>query len=319
MRDLLLVNTGSPASPTPRDVRSFIEAMLSDPLVMTVPDWFRPILVKGLIGPFRQYASAKKYKLIWDEEHESSPIMYHSEELRNKLEKQLDFPVEIGMVYLKPSIYEGFQKLNERVSDLEEVVVLPLFPHYAESSYLAAVEAIKKQYEKGSFSFQLRIIEPYFDEHHYIEALSKTIEPYLKEEYERIIFNFHSLPLGHVEKGFEKGKEYDYVYQVKETVRLITDHFNLPDKMVRISFSSAFGRKWLEPSLVQMVENMAKSGVKKVLVLSPGFAMDNLETLYDIDIEARRVFTDHGGEVFSCLPCLNDNDDWVRAIEHIIQ
>lgn len=319
MRALLLVNTGSPASSKPRDVRAFIEAMLSDPLVMTVPDWFRPLLVKGIIGPFRQFASARKYELIWDDDSGKSPLIFHQEELVGKLKKQLEIPVEVGMVYLEPSISKALNKLNEENKNLKEVVVLPLFPHYAESSYLTAVEEVKKQYKKGGFSFQCRFIEPYFDHPKYIEALVKTIEPCIQESYDRIIFNFHSLPLSHVEKGFKKGKEFDYVYQVKETVRLIADSLQLQDKKVRISYSSAFGKKWLEPSLRDLVESEVKSGSKKILTISPGFAVDNLETLYDIDIEAKQAFLDHGGEEFVYIPCLNAEDVWVRAIQYIIQ
>lgn len=319
MRAILLVNTGSPSSAKPRDVRTFIETMLSDPLVMTVADWFRPLLVKGIIGPFRQFASARKYDLIWDAERDKSPQLFYAEELKAKLEAQTNLPVEIGMVYLNPSISDALDKLTDNISALEELIVLPLFPHYAESSYLAAVSAVEEQYKKKEYPFQLKFIEPYFDHPKYIEALCMSMESFLKEDYDRVIFNFHSLPLSHVEKGFEKGKEFDYVFQIKETVRLITDHFGLPDKKIRVSFSSAFGKKWLEPSLTNLVKNIAKSGAKKILVVSPGFAMDNLETLYDIDIDARKVFFDYGGEELVYIPCLNAEDYWVHAIQQIIQ
>lgn len=318
MKGVLLVNTGSPASPHRRDVRAFVEAMLSDPLVMTVPDWFRPILVKGVIGPFRQFASAKKYDLIWDKKLGKSPLMHGAEELARLLEKQAEMPVEVGMTYLKPSMSDALKTLEARSRELTEIVVLPLFPQYAESSYLTAVQEVKKVHEQLDCSIPIRIIEPYFNHPAYIKAIAKSMGPYLDEDYERILFNFHSLPLDHVEKGFEQGKEFDYVYQAKETVRLVQRELNLDVKKVRIVFSSAFGKKWLEPALTDQVEEMAKSGIKKIVAVSPGFAADNLETLFDIGIEARNIFLENGGEELKYIPCLNYQQPWVEAVQQII-
>lgn len=318
MKGLLLVNTGSPASPQPKDVKMFIEAMLSDPLVMTVPDWFRTILVKGIIGPTRQFASAKKYSLIWDEEINTSTLIYNAKELAKKVEEQAKIPVEVGMRYLEPCITKALTKLAVRNSELTEVVVLPLFPHYAQSSYQTVVEKVQDCYQRGEYTFSLRIIEPYFNHKEYIDAICESIKPYLRDDYERILFNFHSLPLSHVEEGFEKGVEFDYVYQVKETVRLITHQMDLEAKKVRVVFSSAFGKKWLEPSLDDQVGEMAEEGIKKILVVSPGFASDNLETLYDIDIAAKDIFINKGGEQLTYIPCLNASQAWVDAIQQII-
>ena len=318
MRGLLLVNTGSPASSYRRDVRAFVETMLSDPLVMTVPDWIRPILVKGIIGPFRQFSSAKKYDLIWDKKHNQSPLMYAALQLAELVEARAEIPVEVGMTYLEPSISYAMAKLMERNKGITEIIVLPLFPHYAESSYLTAVQKVKEVYNDGKYNVQLRIVEPYFAHEDYILALAESLKPYLKEDYDHLIFNFHSLPLDHVEKGFEQGKEFDYVFQVKETIRLLSVELDLDPKSVRVAFSSAFGKKWLEPSLNSQVEEMAKSGEKKVIVMSPGFAADNLETLYDIDILARSIFMKYGGEGFTYVPCLNYEQYWVDAIQQII-
>lgn len=318
MKGLLIVNTGSPATPNPKDARAFIEAMLSDPLVMTLPDWFRTILVKGIIGPFRQFSAAKKYRQIWDEDKEDSPLIDSAKRLAVGLEEKLQIPVEVGMTYLEPSISSAFNKMQERGLELEEVIVLPLFPHYAESSYQATVVEVKKQFEKQKYSFPIRIIEPYFNHPAYIKALSMSIEPYTREDYDRIVFNFHSLPISHVEKGFELGKEFDYVYQLKETVRLVSEELNLPAKKIRVAYSSAFGKDWLEPSLDDQVKDMAKSGVKKLLAVSPGFAADNLETLYDIDIKAKQIFLSNGGGELVYIPCLNYEQSWIDAIQQII-
>lgn len=318
MKGLLLVNTGSPKSPSHRDVRGFIEAMLSDPLVMTIPTFFRIVLVKGIIGPFRQFASAKKYKLIWDETQNQSPLLCHTQKLALAIEDQMDIRVEVGMRYLEPNISDALANLDARDEDLKEVVALPLFPHYAESSYLTAIKEIQRSYDSGKYSFNLRVIEPYFNHPAYIKALSKSIEPYLDDRFERILFNFHSLPLECVEEGFDKGKDFDYVYQVKETIRLLIHELNLSPKKVRIVYSSAFGKKWLEPSLDESVQKLGESGVKNILVVSPGFAADNLETLYDIGVKAKAEFQSHGGREFVYVPCLNHEQYWVDAIRQII-
>lgn len=318
MKGLLLVNTGSPASPHRRDVRAFVEAMLSDPLVMTVPNWFRPILVKGIIGPFRQFASAKKYEQIWDKELDQSPLMHGASELARLLEKQTAMPVEVGMTYLQPSIANALSKLDARNSELTEIVVLPLFPQYAESSYLTAVQEVRKAYKALGCSTPIRIIEPYFNHPAYVKAIADSMRPYLAADDERVLFNFHSLPLDHVEKGFEKGKEFDYVYQAKETVRLVQHELGLDVNRIRVVFSSAFGKNWLEPSLTEQVEKMAKSGVKKIVAVSPGFAADNLETLFDIGIEARDIFLKNGGVELKYIPCLNYQQVWVDAVQQII-
>lgn len=318
MKGLLLVNTGSPASPRPKDVRAFIEAMLTDPLVMTMPNWLCTISVKGIIGPVRQFASAKKYHLIWDEETNISTLIYNTQQLAAQVEKESGMPVEIGMRYLEPSIEAGFTQLDAHGSELKEVVVLPLFPHYAESSYLTVVQKVQECYNKQKHTFSLRIVEPYFNHKSYIKALAESIKPYLNTGYDRLLFNFHSLPLSHVEKGFRQGVEFDYVYQAKETVRLIAHELNLETKKIRIVFSSAFGKNWLQPSLNDQVEEMAKSGVKNILAISPGFASDNLETLYDIDIIAKNIFLDKGGRQFTYIPCLNYSQYWVDAVQQII-
>lgn len=318
MRGVLLVNVGSPESTSRKDVRSFVETMLSDPLLMTVPDWFRPILVKGIIGPFRQFASARHYSLIWDEEHDMSPLMYHMQQLAVKLSPKIDMPVEIAMRYGLPDISSALDRLAQNDQKLHEVVVLPLFPQYAESSYKTAVDEVGRCFYKKAYDFRLKIIEPYFNHTAYIGALVKRLEPFVNQDYDRLIFCFHSLPLTHVEKGWKKGREFDYVYQLKETARLVAKGLNIEPNQYRIVYSSAIGSKWLEPDIDETLKTMAQEGIKNVIVISPGFACDNLETLYDVRIKARETFIGHGGKHLAYAPCLNSEDYWVDAIKEII-
>lgn len=318
MKGILLINTGSPKSPHRKDVRAFIEDMLSDPLVMTVKDWIRPILVKGIIGPVRQFASAKHYDMIWDKEHSASPIMYRMNELATKLAEQTGLPVEIAMRYQIPSIPEALDKMQKENPTLHEVIVLPLFPQYAESSYQTVVNELGNCFFKKPYSFRLKVVEPYFAHPEYISSLAKSLKPYLGGGYDRLIFNFHSLPVSHVDKGWKKGKEFDYVYQIKETIRLLLKELNIDANKTRLAYSSAIGSNWLEPDLCDMLEEQAKAGDKKILVVSPGFAVDNLETLYDLDILAKEHFLDKGGEEFIYIPCLNSEPYWVDGVIKMI-
>ena len=318
MKGILLVNTGSPQSCQRPDVKAFVTAMLSDPLVMTVPDWFRPILVKGIIVPIRQFASTAHYTQIWDKKNNCSPLIYHAQKLAEKLEVASECPVEIAMRYIKPDIESALQRLVERNEHLHEVVVVPLFPQYAESSYKTVVDEVCRVFGQKPYPFRIRIIEPYFKHPGYIEALAQSITPYMKPDIDKFIFSFHSLPLSHVDAGWKKGKEFDYVYQTKETVRLLSKQLNVDSKSVRLTYHSAIGSKWLGPDIDNTLLALAEEGKHKVLVACPGFAADNLETLYDIQIKSHEHFMKHGGVDFTYVPCLNSEDYWVNGLIKII-
>lgn len=318
MKGILLVNTGSPYTCSVKDVRSFITSMLSDPYVVSVPDWFRPILVKGLIVPLRQFSSTSHYQLIWDYTHNVSPLIYQAQQLAIKLESKTQLPVEFAMRYEKPSLEEAIEKFNKRNIELDELIVLPLFPHYAKSSYQTVADYVTEFFQKGKYSFQLRLIEPYYNHPSYIESLVNTINPLVDDSYDRLIFSFHSLPLSHVNEGWAKGNGYDYVYQTKETIRLVQKELNIDAQKIRLTYHSAMGSKWLKPDLDDAIKSMAKDGLKKIAVVCPGFAADNLETLYDINHKARNLFLKKGGKEFTYIPCLNNQDIWVDSIKNII-
>lgn len=318
MKGILLVNTGSPKTCEREDVKSFISAMLSDPYVMTVPDWFRPILVNGIIVPFRQFASTKHYELIWDKNIKDSPLLHYAKELARKLEQLTEMPVEVAMRYGEPSVKAAFEHLLAKENKLHEVIVLPLFPQYAESSYKTVVDHVGKVFFKSPYPFRLKFIEPYYNHPAYISSLAKSIKPYIESGFDKLIFTFHSLPLNHVEKGWAKGKDFDYVYQTKETVRLLIKQLDIDIKKTRLVYHSAMGNKWLKPDLDDTIEQLAAEGSKKIAVVAPGFAADNLETLYDINIQTCELFLKKGGEHFSYVPCLNSEDYWVESVVKII-
>lgn len=318
MRGILLVNTGSPKTCTRKDVKFFVTSMLSDPYVMTVPDWFRPILVKGLIVPLRQFSSTKHYEQIWDHRFQDSPLIHYAKSLAEKLEASTEMPVEVAMRYGQPSVQLALDRLLAKSDRLHEVVVLPLFPQYAESSYKTVVDEVGRIFFKKPYPFRLKFIEPYFDHPAYIRALSQSIKPYIENGFEKLVFTYHSLPLSHVEAGWAKGLDFDYVFQTKETVRLVLKELGVDIRNTRQVYHSAMGSKWLEPDLDGTIKTLAQEGCKKVVVVAPGFAADNLETLYDINIKARELFMEEGGGDFVFVPCLNDQDVWVNSVSKII-
>lgn len=318
MKGILIVNTGSPKSKNKGDVKWFIGAMLSDPLVMTVPNLIRNTLAKKIIAPLRASGSAAHYSLIWDNEHKESPLLYNTLMLAQKIEESTGMPVEVAMRYGEPSISKALQRLKHKCATLHEVIVVPLFPQYAQSSYQTVVDEVARSFYQKPHSFRLKILEPYYNETGYIKALCKSMKPHISGGYDRLIFSFHSLPLSHVDAGWKKGKDFDYVYQIKETIRLVTKELELDPHKNRIVYSSAIGKKWLEPDLNKTMEELPANGIKKVIAITPGFPADNLETLYDIDIVARETFLKNGGEEFIFIPCLNYEDYWVEGLIKIV-
>lgn len=318
MRGVLLVNTGSPKTCERKDVKFFIRSMLSDPYVMTVPDWFRPILVNGIIIPLRQFSSTAHYRSIWDHDCKDSPLLNHANMLAQKLESYMDLPVEVAMRYGQPDVQLALERLMAKNKRLHEVIVLPLFPQYAESSYKTVVDAVGRIFFKRPYPFRLKFVEPYFSQPAYVKALVQSLRPYIDKDFDKLVFTFHSLPLSHVEAGWEKGREFDYVYQTKETVRLVLKELNIDPKRTRQVYHSAMGSKWLKPDLDETLEQLAKEGQKRIIVMAPGFAADNLETLYDIKLKAQELFMKHGGTEFTYVPCLNSESFWVESVGEMI-
>jgi len=318
VRGIIIINTGSPSSLKKDDVKWFIGAMLSDPLVMTVPDRIRNILARRIIAPMRASKSASHYDLIWDKENNASPLINHTEQLAEKIEQEAGMPVEIAMRYGQPSITDALEKIGTKCPSLHEVIVLPMFPQYAESSYQTAVDEVARIFYKKTYPFRLKIIEPFYNNPAYIEALSSSLKPYIDKGYDRLIFSFHSLPLSHEQNARKKGKKFDYVYQIKETIRLVTKQLCINPNKNRVAYSSAIGPKWLKPGLMEMMKSLPSEGIKNIIVITPGFPADNLETLYDINIEARNIFMKNGGERFEFVPGLNSNDYWVSAVIKMI-
>lgn len=323
------MNLGSPDSTDVKDIRRYLDEFLMDERVIDYPFLFRFLLVKGIIVPFRAPKSAEAYKSIWTKE--GSPLIVFTKQLQECLQRQIVEPVEIAMRYGNPSPQKAYENLLKEIPALEEVVLMPLYPHYAMSSYETAVEYMKEVHKKNSYSFKLTTIEPYYNNEEYIHALSESIKPYLQPGFDKLLFSYHGVPERHILKGDITGNhclkspdccvvdspahKYCYRHQCFRTTALVINELQIPTDKFELSFQSRLGRdKWLSPYTAQRLSELPKEGVKKLLVACPAFVSDCLETLEEIAEQGKELFLHAGGESFTMIPCLNTHPLWVNAI-----
>ena len=323
------MNLGSPDSTDVKDVKRYLIEFLMDKRVIDKPWLLRSFLVKGIIVPFRAPKSAEAYKSIWTEK--GSPLIVISKQLRDALRNEVEEPVVIAMRYGHPSPKAAFDELLKKNPDLEEVIAVPMYPHYAMSSFETAVEYAKEQHKKGGYKFQLTIIKPYYNNEDYLNALCESIRPYLNMEYDQMLFSYHGVPERHIYKGDITGDhclkvanccdvpseahKYCYRHQCWTTTKLVTERLGIPGEKWGFSFQSRLGRDpWLQPYTAARLEELPKEGVKKLLVVCPAFVSDCLETLEEIAEEGKEIFMHAGGESFEMIPCLNVHPMWVSAI-----
>lgn len=328
-RAVVLMNLGSPDSTEVKDVKRYLDEFLMDERVIDRPWLFRALLVKGIIVPFRAPKSAEAYKTIWTEK--GSPLIVISKQLGDALKKEIEEPVTIAMRYGNPSPKAAFDELVKNNPDLEEVIAVPMYPHYAMSSYETAVEYAKEQHKEGGYSFKLTTIKPYYDNGDYIHALCESIKPFLQSDWDHILFSYHGVPERHIYKGDitkqhclkvpnccdvpSPAHQYCYRHQCWTTTKLVTQRLTIPAEKFTFSFQSRLGRDpWLQPYTAQKLEELPKQGVKKLLVVCPAFVSDCLETLEEIAEQGKESFLHNGGERFEMIPCLNVHPLWVAAL-----
>ncbi len=333
-KGIVLMNLGSPDSTEVKDVRRYLNEFLMDDRVIDMSYFGRLLLVKGIIVPFRAPKSAAAYRSIWTKD--GSPLITLTKQLQEALQQQVKEPVEIAMRYGNPTPAAAYDRLMEKVPGLEEVIAVPLYPHYAMSSYETAVEYAKQVHQKGKYPFRLSFIKPYYNEADYLEALTESIKPYLQQDYDHILFSYHGVPERHIYKG-DITKQHClkvadccevnsaahtqcYRHQCLTTTKLVAEKLQLPQHKFSFSFQSRLGRdEWLKPYTAKRFEEMPKEGVKKLLVACPAFVSDCLETLEEIAEEGKETFLHAGGESFTMIPCLNVHPLWVKAIAGYVQ
>lgn len=333
-RVLLISNLGSPNSPAVKDVRSYLSEFLMDERVIDIPYLARLLLVRGIIVPFRAPKSAAKYKSIWWTK--GSPLICITNDLAEALCDKTGMPVYVAMRYGNPTTDSVLQAIQQEHPDCTEVILLPLYPHYAMSSYETAVEHVKHCYRKGKFGFELEVIKPFYKHPAYIQALANSIRPFLMQEYDHILFSYHGVPERHITKldatqehclkranccdTSSTAHQVCYRHQISETTKLTAQALQLPEGKYSFAFQSRLGSdKWLQPYTATQLKEFPSQSIKKLLVISPAFVSDCLETLEEIQVEGKETFLHAGGQYYETVPCLNTNSDWIDSIHQLIR
>lgn len=328
MKGVLLVNLGSPDSPTAKDVKPYLDEFLMDERVIDVPNILRNILVRGIILQTRPKKSAAAYAKIWWEE--GSPLIVLSKRFAEKVKKHTKIPVALGMRYGSMSIKEGLLELKEQ--GVEEVLLVPLYPHYAMSSYETVVVKTMEVKEEAFPEMKIATLPAFYRNPDYIKVLSQSIAEGLKDfDYDHILFSYHGIPERHIRKSDPTrfhckidgsccntnsvAHNTCYRHQCFETTKKVIEHLNLPNDKVSNSFQSRLPNDpWLKPYTDFEFERFPKEGKKKLAVVTAAFVADCLETLEEIAMEGKEQFEAAGGEHYKHIPCLNDSDAWVEVM-----
>lgn len=330
---VLLINLGTPDNPTPGKVGKYLTQFLNDRRVIDVNPVLRFILVNLIIVPTRRFKSSKLYSAIWTKE--GSPLLLHSIALKEKLQKHLGekYIVEMAMRYQSPSIKSVLEKLRQQRP--EKIHILPLYPQYASSSTGSTVEEVLKQIKGWEVIPNLNIISKFYDHPKFIEALLVEGKKHNVADYDHILFSYHGLPERHILKGsahyggntcqmgaccnsITKNNQYCYRANCFETSRQLVKALNIPEGKYTSTFQSRLDDKWLKPYSDKVIEDLGKKGAKKLLVFSPAFVADCLETIHEIGTEYEELFKEHGGEKVTLVNSLNTNDVWVNAVKEIV-
>tara|TARA_R110002049_G_scaffold77568_16_gene198473 strand:- start:1450 stop:2490 length:1041 start_codon:yes stop_codon:yes gene_type:complete len=332
-KGVLLVNLGSPDSTNPTDVKKYLDEFLMDPRVIDVPKWARILLVRGIILNTRPKKSAEAYQKIWWKE--GSPLIVLSERLQEKVKNNVTIPVALAMRYGSMTLQKGLQELVDQ--GVNDVLVVPLYPQFA----MATTETIDvkvAELQKEYFpDLEITSLPAFYNKPDYIKVLSDSISEKIKNlDYEHLLFSYHGVPERHIRKSDitsshckindqccvtpSKAHQYCYRHQCLATTRMVAEKLNLKEGTYSSSFQSRLGfDPWLQPYTDRTIERMGLAGIKKLVVVTPAFVSDCLETLEEIAMEGEEIFHEVGGEEFTVIPCLNDRDDWAAVLSRWIE
>lgn len=327
-RAILLANLGSPDNTEVASVRRYLNQFLMDPYVIQLPWFLRRLIVSLFVLPTRPKASAHAYQSVWM--NEGSPLIVLSQRLRDALQSKLDIPVAMAMRYGNPSIEQQILELNAQ-NDINEILMIPMYPHYADSTITTSVEQARQVIKKHNLDLKLSVFEPFYDKPDYIQALVASAQPYLDQPYDHLIFSYHGLPESHITKLDPSGShclkrdnccqtvhpvhKTCYRHQVMATTQAFAQLANLDPAKYSVAFQSRLGRaKWLGPNTEDTIKQLAQNGAKNILVICPAFVTDCLETLEEIAIRGQEIFSEAGGDSLSLIPCLNDQSQWVDVL-----
>jgi len=334
-KGVLLINLGSPDSADVPDVREYLREFLMDGRVIDAPWPVRWWVVHRTILPKRPAETAEAYQKIWTPE--GSPLVVTSRHVQRELQRRVSgsLTVELAMRYQNPNIESAL--INLRSQGVEELLVFPLFPHYAMSSFETAVVRVKELAERVTPEMDLKIADPFYRDPDYIDALVASASDYLQSDYyDYLLFSFHGLPERHLRKSDPTGSHclqspnccetpsiaHDTCYRAQcfATVRAFVEQTGIPPEKFSVSFQSRLGRDpWLQPYTDGELQRLPQCGVKRLLVMCPAFVADCLETLEEIAMRGREIFIESGGESLTLVPCLNEHPRWLDALEKIVR
>ena len=312
---VLLVNLGTPEGYDTASVRRYLREFLSDPRVIENQGIVWQLVLNGIILPVRPRRKAPDYAKIWNHAKNESPLKTITRAQAEKLSAFLaplgpQIVVDWAMRYGEPAIAKRLEALTAQ--GCARILVLPLYPQYCAATTGTVGDEVFRALASMRAQPALRIAAPYYDDPSYIEALAVSTSAALAQldfAPERILASFHGIPQSFVDKGDP------YYDQCVETMRLLRARLGLDEEKLLLTFQSRFGLgKWLEPATITTVEKLARDGVKRIAVITPGFSADCLETLEEIAFENAEIFSHHGGEKLVAIPCLNDSDPGLRVI-----
>ncbi len=328
MKGILLVNLGSPDSPSPKDVKKYLGEFLMDERVIDVPLWARNLLVKGIILNTRPKLSAAAYQKIWWEE--GSPLIVLSERLKNKVQSQVEFPVALAMRYGSMTMKKGFQELVDK--GVDEVFLIPLYPQFAMAT-TETIVVLAEEIRQAHFpNLTITDLPAFYNKPEYIDVLSQSIKRHLEgKQIDHLLFSYHGVPERHIRKSDitkshckidgsccktpSSAHEFCYRHQCNEVTRLVGEKLNLEPGSYSTSFQSRLGfDPWLQPYTDRTIERLGKQGIKNMAIVTPAFVSDCLETLEEIAMEGQEIFHEIGGNEFTTVPCLNDDEPWVNVL-----
>ncbi len=331
-KGVLLMNVGTPDEPTVSSVKTYLREFLLDPDVIDIPAPLRHLLVRGIILRTRPKKIAPLYHKIWMDE--GSPLRVYSKRVTddlNQLNDEIDF--EFAMRYGNPSIRHGLEQLRNR--GVEELLLLPMFPHYAQATTESSLKHAHKQLDLLGWSPTLLEMGHFETAEEFIGPLAESIRPHLSDD-THLLFSYHGLPVSHV-KRIDSSKKHCqkvkdcctvqceanslcYGRHCYETTIAVVERLGLKPDQWSLSYQSRIGPvKWLEPSTTNMVEALVGKGIEKMAIVAPAFLADGLETLEELDIGIREEFMEHGGKEMKVINCLNDDEQWIKGLEQLIR
>ena len=330
-RALLIVNLGTPNKPTYFSVFKYLRQFLMDGRVININPILRFFLVNLFICPIRSFSSTKIYKKVWNDET-GSPLLHNTKKLAEKIQSKLpEYIVEYAMRYQSPSIEKVLNKLL--IQNPDEIIILPLFPHYAAATTGSVYQEVSRILSKKWVVPKIKFINQFYDNDKFIDAWVEKAKKFDFNSYDKIIFSYHGIPNSHVDNVYENSVCNDHDCEIKiteinkfcykattyETTKLIASRLNISPENYVVTYQSRLTNKWLSPFTDEVLQAIANEGTKNVLVFSPSFTADCLETIIEIGDEYNELFISSGGQKLDYVESLNYSDLWSDAIISIIK